>query len=122
MIADRPETRGGVRRRAVADAEAAEVVGVILPSFVKFFQQLVHLASVERVLISHQEGQTDLWVFVRTEVDAEVDHIWELERTYLQEADLVSLELHVVPLDRVDEGNLPVGDLLYPMPEVALAR
>ena len=61
-------------------------------------------------------------MLVRTEVDEDIDRIWELERAYLQETDLVSVEVHVVPLDRVDEENLPAGEVMYPLPEDALAR
>jgi hypothetical protein len=108
-------------RRRAAEAEAAAIVGAVLPSFAAFLQQVTALPSVERVIVSHDDAETNIWVLVRTEVDADVDRVWALERAHLRDAELVSLEVHVVPLDRVDLANLPAGEVIYPLPEATLA-
>jgi hypothetical protein len=78
-----------------------------LPLFASLIKEIHAVPSVKRAAFSIGERQIDFWVVMLKEDLADTERILDLTDSHLQGPDAPPIDLHVVPLDRVDEANLP---------------
>jgi hypothetical protein len=74
--------------------------------FVRLVLALLEIGSVQRIAYSVSR-HLHLWVFLREENIADEDAVYDLERVYLARSGAVSFELHVAPLDKMNQEQLP---------------
>ena len=71
------------------------------------------LQSVRKLAFSASGAQLHLWVIQQQEALDDMDRASLLDRDFRRVAPEVSLEVHVVPLDHVDEDSLPPAEILF---------
>jgi hypothetical protein len=79
-------------------------------AFARLFSAISSVESVKKIVIAGDETQVDVWILLRESVIADEERIYLLERDYRRAVGAFPLELHVVPLDAVDERNIPPGE------------
>ena len=68
--------------------------------------------SVQKVKLSTEGGQIDLWVLLHREAPEDESRIITLEREYRNTVGPHAFELHVVALSEVDESVLPPAETI----------
>jgi hypothetical protein len=82
-------------------------------AFARLFSAICSIGSVQKVGLSSDEAQIDLWVLMRESASADEERIYLLERDYRKTVGAFPLELHVIPLDAIDERNLPPAETVF---------
>lgn len=102
---------------AVLARDVASAVGPSAASDARVFGRLLggiaSIGSVRRVSLATDGGDIDLWVLLRQENPDDEERVFLLEHDYFAAGGALPLELHVVPLDKVDERNLPPAETLF---------
>ncbi len=70
------------------------------------------LQTVQRIAMSVEEDQLDIWVFMREEHREDESAVIRLEREYRNSGTPFSSEVHIYPLSEVDAELLPPLDTL----------
>lgn len=99
--------------RSATSAPVPGAAPATLRAFARLLGGIVSIRSVRRVSLSADDPAIDLWVLLQGANPADEERIFLLERDYFAAGAELPLELHVVPLDKVDERNLPVAETLF---------
>jgi hypothetical protein len=100
VVSPSTESTGGV---------APEPPGPLL----RLFGAICSIPSVRRVGITLDGGPLDLWVFTQGETEEDEQRIYLHVRAYRAVPSAAALDLHLIPLDEVDESLLPPVDILF---------
>jgi len=65
------------------------------------------LSSVSKIGVSSDSRVLEVWAFMRDENAEDEARIWDFERQYRNSVGAYPFELHVIPLDQIDEETLP---------------
>jgi hypothetical protein len=84
-----------------------------LRAFARLLGGIASIGSVRRVSLATDGGSVHLWALLRAESPDDEERIFLLEHDYFAAGGAFPLELHVVPLDKVDERNLPPAETLF---------
>lgn len=79
----------------------------------RLFGAICSIASVRWVGVTLDGGSLDLWVFTRGETEADEQRIYLHLRAYRAIPGTAALDLHLVPLDEMDETVVLPVDVLF---------
>ena len=71
------------------------------------------IESVQKVKVSTEGGQVDLWVLMSEDILEDEGHIALLERAYRIAVKPTTFALHVFPLTEIDEAVLPPAETIF---------
>src|SRR5687768_5820277 len=97
----------------VTSAPGAGVAPTTIRAFARLLGGIVSIRSVRRVSLAADDPAVDLWVLLQEANPADEERVFLLERDYFAAGAELPLELHVVPLEKVDARNLPPGETLF---------
>ena len=86
---------------------------VLAEQILRFLSSIWLIGSVQKVQYTISGGQLDIWILMAHEQLEDAAKIFQLERRLLEVAGDVPLDVHVVPLDKVKEENLPPAQILF---------
>jgi hypothetical protein len=101
---------------AVASLNAGSASGALPepPSpLLRLFGAICSIPSVRRVGVTLDGGPLDFWVFTRGATEEEEQRLYLHLRAYRATPNTAALDLHLIPLDEVDEHLLPTVDVLF---------
>ena len=96
------------RAGPVLPPEALELLGPL----VRLATGLWSIPSVSRIGTSVAGGVLEVWVFMREESLDDEAQISSLERDFQNAVGRFPFDLHVIPLDQVDEANVPPVEII----------
>jgi hypothetical protein len=105
MAAVLPDSRG----EALGRDAASEVFAPIA----RLLGGIWSVESVQKVKLSTEGGQVDLWVLMREDILEDEGRIALMEREYRIAVKPTAFELHVFPLTEVDEAVLPPAETIF---------
>lgn len=79
----------------------------------RLVSRILSLQSVRRIGLAVSGLHVGLWVFLATEDDEVEGRIYLYEREYLTAVGPTPFDLHVVPLDAIDEDVLPELEIVF---------
>jgi hypothetical protein len=82
----------------------------------EFLQRIFELPSVDRIRFQQRGDLVHLWVCTRTEDLQDNARVFELQREFRRDHPDILFDLDLLPLDEVDEGDIPSSMLVITRP------
>ncbi|MBI4493581.1 MAG: hypothetical protein HY690_12395 [Chloroflexi bacterium] len=79
----------------------------------RFLSAVGALESLDRVAFSTSGAHVDLWVILGADKIEDADAIYAAEEEYFATPGILDVDVHIVPLSRVDERNLPPAHTVF---------